>query len=515
MSDQGTSSSGPTAGQVYTAATAGPMIDAGSQVVLVVSQGVSSEPAGPPVVVPGIVGVVQGDALTMLQEAGLAAQVFNTHSGVVRKGRVIGQLPEANLRASPGTTALLLVSNGPSPSPVPQVVFPDVIGAGEGDAAERLRAAGLSPQVVRQYSDTVPAGIVMATLPNAHTLAPQSKRTSPWVWVAAALALLLLAGGVWFFARQSTPGTEVAEVATQTAEATSAAAPAEESSAAAVPDVVGMPKDDAEAVLVDAGFVPVAKYEETEDADAGDVTAQLPAAGSELTRGSQVAIQIAKAPEKTKPDTVKVPNVVGMTQSEAQSALAKVDLVSSFVQQANDAPKGEAFSQQPASGESVAPNSVILVAISTGPAVDPEPTTVAVPVLIGETQADAESALAAAQLSAQVVQSYSSTVEAGIVAQQWPPAGNRVAPGTPVALVVSMGPKPADGTATVPDVKGMDAESATQALADAGLVAQAVNIDDPQAKPDVVLGQLPAASSTVPTGSTVLIGIAGSAATPY
>jgi len=61
----------------------------------------------------------------------------------------------------------------------------------------------------------------------------------------------------------------------------------------------------------------------------------------------------------------------------------------------------------------------------------------------------------------------------------------------------------------------MDADGATQALADADLVAQVVQIDDPAVTPNVVLGQLPAASSTVPAGSTVLIGIAGATATPY
>ena len=135
--------------------------------------------------------------------------------------------------------------------------------------------------------------------------------------------------------------------------------------------------------------------------------------------------------------------------------------------------------------------------------------------MIGKTQADAEKALTDAQLTSQAVSSYSSTVDKGKVIQQWPPAGNKVAPGTPVALVVSMGPKPTSGTATVPDVKGMDADGATQALADVGLVAQVVQIDDPAATPNVVLGQLPAASSIVPAGSTVLIGIAGATATPY
>ena len=301
-------------------------------------------------------------------------------------------------------------------------------------------------------------------------------------------------------------------VATETVEATQTPV---ESTVAAVPNVVGMSQADAEAALEDAGFAPISTKVTTNDTPAGNVVAQVPAANTELTKGSQVALQVAQASEPEQPTTVKVPNVVGMTQANAQSALVNAGLAPSFVNQANSAPKGQAFEQQPAAGGSVAPESVVIVAISTGPAPVEPPSTVSVPAVIGKTQADAEKALTDAKLTSQVVQSYSATVAKGTVGQQWPPAGNKVAPGTPVALVVSMGPKPADGTATVPNVKGMDADGATQALADVGLVAQVVQIDDPQAATGVVLGQLPAASSVVPAGSTVLIGIAGATGVPY
>ncbi len=309
----------------------------------------------------------------------------------------------------------------------------------------------------------------------------------------------------------------VGVVASDTVEATTSTEPTApaEPTTAKVPNVVGMSEKDAEAALEDAGFVALATSVTTNDTPEGDVVAQVPEADKELTLGSQVAIEVAQAKEPEPPSKVKVPNVVGMTQANAQSALVKAGLAPSFVNQANAAPKGQAFEQQPASGESVDPDTVVLVAISTGPEETPEPSTVAVPAVIGKTQADAEKALTGAGLTSQAVQSYSSSVAKGTVGQQWPPAGNKVAPGTPVALVISMGPKPADGTATVPDVKGMDADGATQALADVGLVAQVVQIDDPEADTGVVLGQLPAPSSVVPAGSTVLIGIAGATGVPY
>jgi beta-lactam-binding protein with PASTA domain len=493
-----------------------PPIDSGSQVVVVVSRGVSPTQVPPPAAVPDLLGVAQGDALGKLQEVGLTAQVFNDYSATVARGKVIGQLPESGLVAPQGMAVILMVSNGKSPNPVPQVGLPEVIGLTEAEALSKLQAAGLGSHVVREYSPKVPEGIVMAQLPSAHSLAAApAKRSLLWLWIALAILALLLIGGLWYMNQNQSPSAVlVGVVASDTVEATASTeptAPAEPvATTTRVPNVVGMTQKDAEAALEDAGFTALATKVTTNDTPAGDVVAQVPAADTELTNGSQVAIQVAQASEPPKPTTVKVPNVVGMTQADAQNALSKAGLAASFVKQANAAPKGEAYGQQPAAGVSVAPESVILVGISTGPAPVPEPTTVSVPQVTGKTQADAEAAISTAKLTSQAVQSYSATVAKGIVIQQWPPAGNKVAPGTPVALVVSMGPKPTGGeNTTVPSVKGMTAAAATQALADVGLIAQEVAIADPNTTAGEVVGQLPAANSTVPPGSTVLIGVAG------
>ncbi len=210
----------------------------------------------------------------------------------------------------------------------------------------------------------------MAQLPSAHSLAAAPpKRSLPWLWVL--LATACPAAHRRPVVHEPEPvavGRLVGIVATETVEATSASRRARRTDHGAVPNVVGMSQKDAEAALEDAGFAPLATKVTTNDTPAGDVVAQVPAADTELTPGSQVAIQVAQAKEPEKPTTVKVPNVVGMTQANAQSALVDAGLAPSFVNQANDAPKGQAFEQQPASGGSVAPETVVIVAISTGPA---------------------------------------------------------------------------------------------------------------------------------------------------
>ncbi len=506
MSDQIPSTPTPAEGTPQEPAASGawgPLIDSGSKVVVVVSQGTSPTPQGAQIIVPSILGLTQGDALAKMQQAGFAVQAFHDHSSTVAKGKVIGQLPDAGLGTPADTRIVMMVSDGPAATVAPQVALPEVVGLAESEALAKLQSGGLSTNVVRAYSPQVAEGVVVSQLPSARSLAADPpKRSLVWLWVLLGVLAALILGGLWFFSQSQPPATEESVVATDTVDAT---AP----SVAVVPNVVGMSQDEAESALTGAGFAPIATKVTTNDMPAGQVVAQIPAANTQLTPGSQVAIQVAQASEPPKPTTVAVPNVVGMTQANAQSALLGAGLAPSFVNQASDAPKGQAFEQQPSGGASVAPESVVIVAISTGQAPAPPATTVAVPAVIGKAQADAEKALTDATLASQVVQTYSATVAKGIVIQQWPPAGNKVAPGTPVALVVSLGQKPTGGEmVTVPNVKGMTAAAATQALADVGLVAQKVSIADPNTPEGQVVGQLPAAASTVPPGSAVLIGVA-------
>ena len=180
-----------------------PPIDSGSQVVVVVSRGVSPTPAGAPAAVPELLGVSQGDALSKLQEVGLTAQVFNDYSATVARGKVIGQLPESGLAAPQGMSVILIVSNGKL-QPGAAGGLPDVVGLSESEAVAKLQAAGLVPQVVREYSPKVPEGVVMATLPNAHSLAAAPKRSLLWLWIVLGVVALLLLGGLWYANRTRT-----------------------------------------------------------------------------------------------------------------------------------------------------------------------------------------------------------------------------------------------------------------------------------------------------------------------
>lgn len=139
----------------------------------------------------------------------------------------------------------------------------------------------------------------------------------------------------------------------------------------------------------------------------------------------------------------------------------------------------------------------------------PPPPLVEVPGLVGLTQAGAESALVAANLAAGgVTETYSATVPAGQVAGQNPSGGSMVDVGSPVDLVVSLGPEPA----TVPNVVGLAQSSAESAIVSAnlavGIVTEAFSDTVPEGH---VISQGLTPGASVPQGSgldlTVSLGI--------
>lgn len=134
--------------------------------------------------------------------------------------------------------------------------------------------------------------------------------------------------------------------------------------------------------------------------------------------------------------SVKVPNVVGDTQTAATTALTKADLKLGTVTTASSATikAGLVISESPAAGTSVASGSAVKLTISSGkPKVD-------VPNVVDDTQAAATTALTKADLKlGAVTKDSSATIKAGLVISESPVAGTLVASGSAVNLTVSSG----------------------------------------------------------------------------
>jgi eukaryotic-like serine/threonine-protein kinase len=257
--------------------------------------------------VPAVNGRPEADAVRLLQQARFVPNVTGRYDDSVPSGVVITSSPGQGSRALTNREVNLIVSLGK-----PQV--PSIVpGTAVADAERAVRDAMLQPQrdsTADQYSPTVPKGSVVTLSP-----APGTRLQS---------------------------GSEVTLIISKGPQPVS------------VPDVRGMPRDQAFAVLTNAGFAPYdAGSQFSPSVDGGGVVSTNPAAGTvvPLAGKPRVAVVVSNA--------VTVPSFTGMSVAAAQQVAASAGLslsVQSFLSQ-----NGAVFAQLPLAGARVAPGSVIHV----------------------------------------------------------------------------------------------------------------------------------------------------------
>ena len=102
--------------------------------------------AGPQMVdIPRIVGDSEEVAVTALKKAGFVPDLSQDYSDFVNPGNVISATPETGSSAPLGSTVALVISKGPPP-----VIVPDVLRQTQDSAVETLESAGLTVNVVNQ-----------------------------------------------------------------------------------------------------------------------------------------------------------------------------------------------------------------------------------------------------------------------------------------------------------------------------------------------------------------------------
>jgi serine/threonine-protein kinase len=133
-----------------------------------------------------------------------------------------------------------------------------------------------------------------------------------------------------------------------------------------VPDVVGKTKSDAQSLIVQFGF----EVGEIKNADSekpiGQVIDQSPKGGSDQEAGSKIDITVSVGPKAVE---VKVPELLGLTKSKANSALEKVNLVLGKVTEdySEVYAKGQIIWQQYKKGTKLSEGQKVDVKISKGP----------------------------------------------------------------------------------------------------------------------------------------------------
>jgi len=442
------------AGQVISQNPVGGIsVTEGTTVNLVISTGPC------PVTVPNVVFLEQAAAEAQITELGLVVGIVTTQcDNAIPQGLVVSQNPVSGSEIPYGSAVDLVVSSGPCP-----VTVPDVVGQNQVAAQTTLTAAGLiANPITLECSNTVPAGNVISQTPAG----------GETVLYGASIALVISTGNC--------------------------------PESVAVPGVVGQTQSAAESAIQDAGLtVGTVSTQCSDTVPAGQVISQNPAGGVFMSFGSAVSLVVSTGPCPAQ--LVTVPNVVGQVQTAATSTIQNAGLAVAdpLLICSNTVQARNVISQFPAAGTQVASGSPILLVVSTGTCGGVQ--LLNVPAVTGLAQADAQAAIAAAQLTVGLVSTQcSDTVAVGSVITQAPAAGASVAQGTPVSLVVSSGPCTTSGPVTVPNLVGQPESVARTLLSNSGLTAgDQLYVFSTSKNPNTVLRQHPAAGQTVDRGTPV------------
>ena len=270
------------------------------------------------------------------------------------------------------------------------VSVPNVVGLSQADAKSQIEAAGLewelNPEKVA--SDTVDKDAVASTDP---------------------------AGGA-----QAEKGSTV--------RVTISSGP----DSVTLPDnLVGMSPDEARQAVEALGL----KWEVNSSKVASDTVAEGKVAQTNPSPGSKVkAGQTITAYLSSGSDQVEVPDLVGMSQDQARSALKAVGLeLGNVTTVDSDKDKDRIVSQDPETGSKVKKGNTIAVSISTGKAAQVE-----IPTVVGISREDAEAQLKALGLTV-TVEEVSGSQPSGQVTAVEPGEGSKVDKNSTVKLKVSKG----------------------------------------------------------------------------
>jgi beta-lactam-binding protein with PASTA domain len=251
--------------------------------------------AGNRVDVPNLVGREASEAADVAHRRGLEIAFVPRASDDVPRDEVISQDPDAGERVKEGSTITAVISAGKGEVPVPAVE-----GQSEEDAVKALEGAGFQTKTKTAFSDSVPAGQVISTSPKGGTSLTKGRTVT--------LTVSKGASGV------------------------------------AVPKLVGLQRDAAEAQLEDLGLTANVTEQETTQPP-GTVMEQDPPAGTRVDKGAAVKLTVAKARPAVPDVTTDHPTV-----DEATATLEQAGFKVQVRTRPDPANVGRVSDQSPAAG---------------------------------------------------------------------------------------------------------------------------------------------------------------------
>ena len=201
------------------------------------------------------------------------------------------------------------------------------------------------------------------------------------------------------------------------------------------------------------------------------------------------------------PKDLRLPNVVGMSIEDAQTALGRAGFKGTVGEERYNAnaPKGVVLQQTPPAGSPEMEGSKVLLAISRGQRSSE------VPAVIGMTREAAVLAIENAGFDVGEVTQRQTDEPPGEVVESSPGAGTKISIPATVNLVISAGPS----TVSLPNLVGRPYAEARRMIEQLGLRVGSVTMDSVSLQlPDHVSSQSPEAGRTVASGARVSLSIA-------
>ena len=279
------------------------------------------------------------------------------------------------------------------------VEMPNLIGATEAQAIEELQDLDLRFVLSRRPSDEFQEGTVASTDPAVGVLVDPTDSVT-----------LVVSSGAETFT---------------------------------VPNVEGRDATAASEVLTEADFIVRIESVTDDEIVANQVISQDPPAGTNHPPGTEITLVVSAGPEQ-----VVLSDYTGFFAIDALSALSNLG-VQTVVEREFHAtiPDGEVIRTDPPALSIIPKNEIVTLVVSLG--VQP----VAVPSLVGNTEAEARNALNALGLTmalGEPIEVAAESGQEGIVLEQQTPATVLVEPGTTITVRIGVVPPPPSTTTTVP-----------------------------------------------------------------
>ena len=340
-----------------------------------------------------LVGRGEATALKLLANLGLTAGARETVADANNVGLILGHIPEAGAEVPRGTAVDYSVGISD------QITVPDVVGLTLDQAAEALDGLGLIRGALIQVEvSNERGGLIVEQVPRAGAQVGQGTAVDLSIGVASEAPPDLIA----------------------------------------VPDVIGLSRDDAQQVLKSANLregeisqIPVAAEK------VGQVLTQSPGAGATVVPETSIALGIGTLAD-TGPQDITIPNLTRLSRDGAADVLAGNDLQLGGVslRVAPDQFQNLVIDQSPDAG-SIAQSGDKVDIVLGSPRT--ELTLVTVPNVVGLKLEGADIALVEARLAMSPSnRPVSAPSQIGVVISQTPQAGQRAEPGSKVAVVIGV-----------------------------------------------------------------------------